>query len=68
MDKLTLSGLLTKGGPCVFSRIKAGTIDILYNESGNGDGWENKDFQVATSTIAKTINIIDNVEEDISPP
>ena len=68
VDKLTLSGLLTKGGPCVFSRIKAGTIDILYNESGNGDGWENKDFQVATSTIAKTINIIDNVEEDISPP
>jgi hypothetical protein len=68
VDKLTLSNLLTKGGPCVVSRVKAGTLTITLNEIGSGTGFESKDFIVATSTIAKIIIIIDNVEESISPP
>ena len=68
VDKLTLSNLLTKGGPCFVNRIKAGTIDILLNEIGAGTGFASKDFVVATSTVAKIINIVDNVEESISPP
>jgi hypothetical protein len=68
VDVLRLSNLLTSGGPCVVSRVKAGTIDILYNEIGAGDGFASKDFVVATTTIAQIISIVDNVEEDISPP
>jgi hypothetical protein len=68
VDVLKLSNLLTKGGPCLISRIKAGTIDILLNEIGAGDGFDAKDFVVATSTVAKIISIVDNVEESISPP
>jgi len=68
VDVLTLSNLLTKGGPCLISRVKAGTITIEYNEIGAGDGFAAKDFVVATSTIANVISIIDNVEELISPP
>ena len=68
VDVLTLSNLLTKGGPCFINRVKAGTIDILLNEIGAGDGFSTKDFVVATSTVAKIINIVDNVEESISPP
>ena len=68
VDVLTLTNLLTKGGPCLINRVKAGTIDILFNEIGAGDGFAAKDFIVATSTVAKVINIVDNVEESISPP
>jgi len=68
VDKLTLSNLLTKGGPCFINRLKIGTFDILLNEIGAGTGFASKDFVVATSTVAKIINIIDNVEESISPP
>ena len=65
---LRLSNLYSKGGGCILTRIKAGIIDILYNESGAGDGFATKDFTVATSTIYKTVNITDNVEVSISPP
>ena len=65
---LTLSNLYSKGGGCVLSRIKAGTIDILLNEVGAGDGFAAKDFTVATTTVYKTATIEDNVEVSISPP
>lgn len=68
VDVLRLSNLLTKGGPCVISRVKAGTITLEYNEIGNGDGFALKDFVVATTTIAKITSIQDNVEVSISPP
>jgi hypothetical protein len=68
VDKLTLSNLLTKGGPCIVNRVKAGTLTITLNEIGAGDGFDTKDFVVATSTVAKITTIVDNVEESISPP
>ena len=68
VDVLRLSNLYTKGGPCVLDRIKAGTIDILYNEIGNGDGFALKDFTVATTVIYKTFNNEENVEVSIAPP
>ena len=68
VDVLRLSNLYTKGGACLLSRIKAGTIDIEFNEVGAGNGFATKEFVVASSTIYKSASIIDNVEVSISPP
>ena len=68
VDVLKLSNIYTKGGPCILSRIKAGTIDIEFLETGAGNGFASKEFVISTSTIYKIANIIDNVEVTISPP
>ena len=68
VDVLRLSNLYTKGGACLLARIKAGTIDIEYLKVGAGNGFATKEFVVASSTIYKSANIIDNVEVSISPP
>ena len=68
VDVLRLSNILTKGGPCVLSRIKAGTIDVEFLEVGAGNGFATKEFVIATSTIYKNATITDNVEVSISPP
>jgi len=68
VDVLKLSNIYTKGGPCILSRIKAGTIDVEFLEVGAGNGFGTKEFVVSTSTIYKIANIVDNVEVSISPP
>ena len=68
IDKLTLSNLYTKGGGCVLDRIKVGTLEIILNETGAGDGFATKDFSIATSVIYKSFINEDNVEVSISPP
>ena len=68
IDRLILSNLYTKGGGCVLDRIKAGTLEIILNEVGAGDGFATKDFQIATSVIYKSFENDDNVEVSISPP
>ena len=68
VDVMRLTNLLTKGGKCLLSRIKAGTIDLEFMETGLGNGFATKEFVVSTSTIYKNASIADNVEESISPP
>ena len=68
IDRLVLSNLWTKGGGCVLDRIKAGTLEIILNEVGAGDGFATKDFQIATSVIYKSFENDDNVEVSITPP
>ena len=68
VDKLTLSNIQSKGGPCLFDRIKAGIIDIVYNETGLGDGFATKDFKIESSVVCKICVNVDNVETPISPP
>ena len=68
VDVLTLSNIFTKGGACKLSRIKAGTIDILLNETGGGTGFSSKDFVIATTVTYKNFLNKDNVEVSISPP
>jgi hypothetical protein len=68
IDRLVLSNLYSKGGGCVLDRIKAGTLEIILNEVGAGDGFGTKDFQIATSVIYKSFENDDNVEVSISPP
>ena len=65
---LRLSNLYTKGGDCVLSRMNVGTMKILLNEVGMGNGFSTKEFTVATSVTGANITIIDNVEVSISEP
>ena len=68
VDVMILSNLYTKGGPCVLKRLKVGTLDLVYNETGAGDGFAAKDFIIGTSVNYKVFNNVDNVEVSISPP
>lgn len=68
IDKLTLSNLWTKGGDCVLSRMNVGTIEILLNEVGAGNGFATKEFTVATTVTGANIVIEDNVEVSIAEP
>ena len=68
VDKLTLSNLYTKGGPCVLTRMNVGTMEILLNEVGVGDGFATKEFTVATNVTAANLTVVDNVEVTISEP
>ena len=68
IDVLTLSNIFTKGGLCKLDRIRAGTVNIILNEVGAGNGFGTKDFTIATSTTYKVADLSDNVEVAISPP
>ena len=68
VDKLTLNNLFSKGGPCVLSRMNIGTLEVLLNEVGAGNGFATKEFTVATNVTAAVITVEDNVEVSISEP
>jgi hypothetical protein len=68
VDKLTLSNLYTKGGNCVLTRMNIGTLEILLNEIGEGNGFATKEFTIATTVTAANMTIEDNVEVSISEP
>lgn len=65
---LKLSNLYTKGGDCVLSKINVGTMEILLNEVGLGDGFNTKEFTIATTVTGANITIADNVEVTIAEP
>jgi len=65
---LKLSNLYTKGGDCVLSKMNVGTMEILLNEVGMGDGFSTKEFTISTSVTAANISITDNVEVTIAEP
>ena len=66
IDRLIMSNIWTKGGPCVLDRIKAGTLEVILNEVGAGDGFGTKDFSIATSVVYKSFVNEDNVEVTIT--
>jgi hypothetical protein len=68
VDVMRLSNIFTKGAECRLTRIKAGTIDILYNEVGSGDGFDGKDFIIEGTVSYKNFINTDNVEIAIAPP
>ena len=45
-----------------------GTLEILTNEVGEGNGFATKEFVVATSVTGANITITDNVEVSIAEP
>lgn len=68
VDYMRLSNLHTSGANCLVDRLKIGVLDIIYNVSGNGDGFDDKDFIIEDSVVYKTFNALDNYEVSISPP
>jgi len=68
IDRLILSNFWTKGGPCVLDRIKAGTLEILLNEVGVGNGFATKEFTIGSNVIWGNYTNEDNVETTISSP
>jgi len=68
VDKMTLRNLYTKGGACKIDRLKVGTLDIIYNEVGAGDGFATKDLQIASTVTYSNFTNTDNIELSISPP
>tara|TARA_R110000765_G_scaffold232507_6_gene335850 strand:+ start:2145 stop:3467 length:1323 start_codon:yes stop_codon:yes gene_type:complete len=65
---LRLSNLYTKGGDCVLSAMNVGTMEILLNEIGMGDGFSTKEFTIATTVTGANITVTDNVEVTIAEP
>lgn len=65
---LTLSNLYTKGGQCVLSKMNVGTLEVLLNEIGMGNGFATKEFTIATNVTAANMTIEDNVEVTIAEP
>ena len=65
---LRLSNLYTKGGDCVLSKMNIGTLEILLNEIGMGDGFNTKEFTIATTVTGANITVQDNVEVTIAEP
>ena len=68
IGKLRLTNLYTKGGICAFYKLTLGTLEILTNEVGEGNGFATKEFVVATSVTGANITITDNVEVTIAEP
>jgi hypothetical protein len=66
IDRLIMSNIWSKGGSCVLDRIKAGTLEIILNEVGAGDGFATKDFSIATTVVYKSFTNEDNVEVSIA--
>ena len=68
IGKLKLSNLYTKGGDCVLSKLTIGTMEILTNEIGMGDGFNTKELTIATTVTGANITVQDNVEVTIAEP
>tara|TARA_R110001606_G_scaffold193776_4_gene341469 strand:- start:3160 stop:4473 length:1314 start_codon:yes stop_codon:yes gene_type:complete len=68
IDKLILSNLWTKGGSCTFRQMDIGTLNIKLNEVGQGNGFDSKEFTVATTVTAQVWNVTGNVEVTIAEP
>ena len=68
VDTLRLTNLFTKGGICHLSKLTVGTLEILKNEIGEGNGFATKEFTVATTVTGANITVEDNVEVTIAEP
>ena len=68
IDRLILSNFYTKGGPCTLDRIKAGTLEILMNEIGVGNGFSSKEFTIGSNVVWGHYINEDNVETTIASP
>jgi len=68
VDTLRLTNLFSKGGICHLSKLTVGTLEILKNEVGEGNGFATKELTVATTVTGANIIVEDNVEVTIAEP
>ena len=63
---LRLNNLFTKGGDCVLQKLNIGTLEILTNMVGMGNGFSTKEFTI--SETAANIITEDNIEMTVAEP
>ena len=68
VDVLTLRNLYSKGGACTVKYIKAGTMEVIFNEIGGDESLSTKAFTIATSVIYKSFTNTSNVEVSMAVP
>lgn len=68
IDSLTLRNLYSRGGDCLLTRVKVGTLTVNLNVIGGDSDLATKAFTIATSVSASVINLSDNVEEVMAVP
>tara|TARA_Y100000310_G_scaffold315243_1_gene365563 strand:+ start:3902 stop:4900 length:999 start_codon:yes stop_codon:yes gene_type:complete len=68
VDVLKISNMWTKGGACTISRVKAGTMEVTFNEIGGDSDLATKAFTVATSVIYKSFTNESNIELAMAVP
>ena len=68
IDVLRLENLYSRGGGCVLDRIKAGTLEIIFNEIGGDTNLSTKAFQVLNTVKFKTMIATDNTEVSMAIP
>jgi hypothetical protein len=68
IDSLTLNNVYSRGGDCLLTRIKAGTLTLDRNVIGGDSDLATKAFTIATTVSASVINLTDNVEEEMAVP
>jgi hypothetical protein len=68
VDNLVLSNIYTRGGGCLLSRIRGGTLTIRLNEIGGDSNLATKAFTVGTGVKASVINNTGNVEAVFAVP
>ena len=65
---LTLRNLYTRGGDCLLTRLKVGTLTLDLNVIGGDSDLATKAFTIATSVSATVINLTNNVEQTMAIP
>ena len=68
IDVLRLENLYSRGGGCKIDRVKAGTLEIIFNEIGGDSNLSTKAFQVENTVKFKTMIATDNVEVAMAIP
>ena len=68
VDNLVMSNIYTRGGGCLLSRIRGGTLTIRLNEIGGDSNLATKAFTVGTNVKATVINNTGNVEALMAAP
>ena len=65
---LRLNNLFTKGGDCVLQKLNIGTLEILTNMVGMGNGFSTKEFTISETVTAANIITEDNIEMTVAEP
>jgi hypothetical protein len=68
VDVLRLSNIYSKGGACTIKYVKAGTMEVTFNEIGGDESLATKALTIATSVIYKSFTNTSNVEVSMPVP
>jgi len=68
IDVLRLSNIYSRGGSCLVDRVKAGTIEITFNEIGGDSSLSTKELVLEDTLVFKSFINEANIEEAMGAP